>query len=209
MLHLFESSFCWSWSYVMRLLRINCTRRLLWNSRYKLNSQRFEFIIDRALVLWAVSRRSYLKLLRKFELKLNFFVGDSKPYCELCPRIDGAFKRTNVGRWVHVLCALYTPGVTFADTYALNRVSLFDVNTELFGSRACNVCENSLYARCGICIRCDAGMCKQYFHVTCAQKHGLLCETSYTDVEEKEAADPYYARCKAHSDRHQVMSNDF
>ena len=34
-------------------------------------------------------------------------------HCELCPNLGGVFKRTDNNRWVHLLCALYTPGVAF------------------------------------------------------------------------------------------------
>ena len=33
-------------------------------------------------------------------------------------------------------------------------------------------------------MECDAGMCKSYFHVTCAQEAGLLSEPSEDDHEQ-------------------------
>jgi hypothetical protein len=30
--------------------------------------------------------------------------------CELCPVVGGVYKETDVGRWVHLVCALYVPG---------------------------------------------------------------------------------------------------
>ncbi|VDM52596.1 unnamed protein product [Angiostrongylus costaricensis] len=45
------------------------------------------------------------------------------PYCELCPSRYGAMKRSDVGgRWVHLICALYTRGVTFGDIDHLSAV---------------------------------------------------------------------------------------
>uniref|UniRef100_A0A094ZYU3 PHD finger protein 14 n=1 Tax=Schistosoma haematobium TaxID=6185 RepID=A0A094ZYU3_SCHHA len=41
--------------------------------------------------------------------------GITSPVCELCPVLDGVFKKTDNNRWVHLLCALYTPGVAFND----------------------------------------------------------------------------------------------
>ncbi|KER32125.1 hypothetical protein T265_01747 [Opisthorchis viverrini] len=41
--------------------------------------------------------------------------GVKNPYCELCPNTFGAFKRTDNNRWVHLVCALYTPGIAFND----------------------------------------------------------------------------------------------
>ena len=32
--------------------------------------------------------------------------------------------------------------------------------------QACQLCEDEQYARTGVCISCDAGLCKSFFHVT-------------------------------------------
>ncbi|CAG5892003.1 unnamed protein product [Menidia menidia] len=42
----------------------------------------------------------------------------------------------------------------------------------------CSFCEDARFARTGVCISCDAGMCRSYFHVTCAQREGLLSEAA-------------------------------
>ena len=55
--------------------------------------------------------------------------------------------------------------------------------------------------RTGVCICCDAGMCKSYFHVTCAQREGLLSEAHSADE-----VDPFFAYCKMHADRATVKS---
>lgn len=39
-------------------------------------------------------------------------------------------------------------------------------------------------------------MCKTYFHVTCAQREGLLSEAHSADE-----VDPFFAYCKLHADR--------
>lgn len=44
--------------------------------------------------------------------------------------------------------------------------------------KICALCDNIRHSRTGVCIKCDAGLCKTYFHVTCAQKHGLLVDPS-------------------------------
>ncbi|VEN54523.1 unnamed protein product [Callosobruchus maculatus] len=41
--------------------------------------------------------------------------GVKNPVCELCPNSGGVFKETDVGRWVHLVCALYVPGVAFGE----------------------------------------------------------------------------------------------
>ena len=35
---------------------------------------------------------------------------ESPPSCVICPLTDGAFKKTSEGQWVHLTCALWTPG---------------------------------------------------------------------------------------------------
>lgn len=57
------------------------------------------------------------------------------PYCELCPNTKGIFKQTDTGRWVHMVCALYTRGVTFENIDTLTEVSLFELNYALYVSK--------------------------------------------------------------------------
>lgn len=120
------------------------------------------------------------------------------PVCELCPNKGGIFKETDVGKWVHLVCALYVPGVAFGEVDHLSSVTLFEMQYSKWGAKTCSLCEDARFSRCGVCIGCDAGMCKTYFHVTCAQAAGLLSETH---SEEADHADPFYAHCKIHSDK--------
>lgn len=120
------------------------------------------------------------------------------PVCELCPNHGGIFKETDVGKWVHLVCALYVPGVAFGEVDQLSSVTLFEMPYSKWGAKTCSICDDGHYARSGVCIGCDAGMCKTYFHVTCAQAAGLLSETH---SEEADHADPFYAHCKIHSDK--------
>uniref|UniRef100_A0A8L0DVG6 PHD finger protein 14 n=1 Tax=Oncorhynchus mykiss TaxID=8022 RepID=A0A8L0DVG6_ONCMY len=120
------------------------------------------------------------------------------PSCELCPNQDGIFKETDAGRWVHVVCALYVPGVAFGDIDKLRPVTLTEMNYSKYGAKECSFCEDTRFARTGVCISCDAGMCRSYFHVTCAQREGLLSEAA----AEEDIADPFFAYCKQHADRY-------
>uniref|UniRef100_A0A1A8L4C9 PHD finger protein 14 n=1 Tax=Nothobranchius pienaari TaxID=704102 RepID=A0A1A8L4C9_9TELE len=119
------------------------------------------------------------------------------PSCELCPNQDGIFKETDAGRWVHMVCALYVPGVAFGDIDKLRPVTLTEMNYSKYGAKECSFCEDARFSRTGVCISCDAGMCRSYFHVTCAQKEGLLSEAA----AEEDIADPFFAYCKQHADR--------
>lgn len=121
-----------------------------------------------------------------------------EPVCELCPNKGGIFKETDVGKWVHLVCALYVPGVAFGEVDHLSSVTLFEMPYSKWGAKSCSLCEDVRFARTGVCIGCDAGMCKTYFHVTCAQAAGLLSEAH---SEEADHADPFYAHCKIHSDK--------
>ncbi|XP_068140120.1 PHD finger protein 14 isoform X1 [Drosophila tropicalis] len=126
--------------------------------------------------------------------------GVTEPDCELCPNRGGIYKETDVGKWVHLICALYVPGVAFGEVEQLSSVTLFEMQYSKWGAKVCSLCENSLFARTGVCIGCDAGMCKTYFHVTCAQEAGFLIEAHHED----DAADPFYAHCKVHSEKEMI-----
>ncbi|KAG8139031.1 hypothetical protein E2320_001837, partial [Naja naja] len=102
------------------------------------------------------------------------------PSCELCPNQDGIFKETDAGRWVHIVCALYVPGVAFGDIDKLRPVTLTEMN----------------YSKTGVCISCDAGMCRAYFHVTCAQKEGLLSEAAAEEARINARLQQYRAKAE-------------
>lgn len=40
-----------------------------------------------------------------------------------------------VFRWVHLVCALYVPGVAFGDVEKLNNITLFEMNYSKWGSK--------------------------------------------------------------------------
>ncbi|KAG7308250.1 hypothetical protein JYU34_006929 [Plutella xylostella] len=124
--------------------------------------------------------------------------GVSEPSCELCPNKGGIFKETEVGAWVHLVCALYVPGVAFSEVERLSGVTLFEMAYSRWGARACALCDDATLARTGVAIGCDAGLCKTYFHVTCGQRCGLLAEAHSSEAEQ---ADPFYAHCRLHSDK--------
>ncbi|XP_017769411.1 PREDICTED: PHD finger protein 14 isoform X2 [Nicrophorus vespilloides] len=124
--------------------------------------------------------------------------GVQNPVCELCPNSGGVFKETDVGKWVHLVCALYVPGVAFGEVDKLSSVTLFEMQYNKWGAKCCSLCLDQRFSRTGVCIGCDAGMCRNYFHVTCAQREGFLSEAH---SEEQDQADPFYAHCKLHSDK--------
>ena len=50
--------------------------------------------------------------------------------CELCPVVGGVYKETDVGRWVHLVCALYVPGVAFGDPEKPMNATIFEAYVE-------------------------------------------------------------------------------
>ena len=67
-------------------------------------------------------------------------------------------------------------GVAYCGTDILWPVVLDEIPAQSWGAQACSLCDDALLSRTGVCIKCDAGLCRSYFHVTCAQKHGYLCD---------------------------------
>ena len=80
--------------------------------------------------------------------------------------LGGIFKETDVGKWVHLVCALYMPGVAFAEVDKLQSVTLFEMAYSKWGAKACSLCSDQKFSRTGVAVGCDAGMCKTHFHVT-------------------------------------------
>ncbi|CAF2092394.1 unnamed protein product [Rotaria magnacalcarata] len=94
------------------------------------------------------------------------------PTCALCPMKDNcqAFWPTLESSWVHVVCALGVPGVLFYDELYYTPVDLSNISSQKFGNKSCHLCES----RSGVCVSCDAGLCPNAFHLSCANKNGLL-----------------------------------
>ncbi|GMR59340.1 hypothetical protein PMAYCL1PPCAC_29535 [Pristionchus mayeri] len=128
------------------------------------------------------------------------------PHCELCPVRYGALKRSDIGgRWVHLLCALYTPGVTFGDVEKLSAISWQEIDYKQFGKKACSGCTDRLESRTGIVVECDAALCKNFYHPTCAQRLGLLIDRSgEINEDEEEYHDERFIHCKKHSHEEDV-----
>ncbi|XP_026817190.1 PHD finger protein 14-like isoform X1 [Rhopalosiphum maidis] len=124
--------------------------------------------------------------------------GVENPTCELCPNLDGIFKETDNGRWVHLVCALYVPGITFGDVTSLSKPKLFAHGTPQWGNKSCTLCKDYRFSSTGVTISCDAGMCRTQFHVTCSQQEGGLSDVTSPETDQ---SDPFYAHCKMHGDK--------
>ncbi|KAL7074872.1 hypothetical protein ACQ4LE_005644 [Meloidogyne hapla] len=133
------------------------------------------------------------------------FGDGSIPYCQLCPNRFGAFKLSDVpNNWVHLICALYTPGIQFDDQERLSGISWQNIDYRNFGRKQCGACIDQLDSRTGITVRCDAGLCKNFYHVTCAQRLGLLIENHLPRITNN--PDVGYIYCKRHNHQEAMIN---
>lgn len=122
-----------------------------------------------------------------------------KLYCELCPCRDGALKRTENDKWAHVVCALYIPEISFGNVKTMEPVVLKEIKSERFDKK-CSICQNR-ENNCsnGVLVNCAyKNGCQEWFHVTCAQQMGFLCEESNTTFKNNLN---YSIYCSLHLDK--------
>uniref|UniRef100_A0AAF5D8Z5 PHD-type domain-containing protein n=1 Tax=Strongyloides stercoralis TaxID=6248 RepID=A0AAF5D8Z5_STRER len=126
------------------------------------------------------------------------------PKCELCPYSTGALKQTHDKKWSHVICALYIPEVRFGNVHSMEPVILKDVPFDRY-SRPCYLCDdygNKNNRDVGACMPCNKSGCRKTFHVSCAQKFGLLCEEGGQSKNVK-----YCGYCRSHIKKAKIDPN--
>ncbi|DAZ97083.1 TPA: hypothetical protein N0F65_001267 [Lagenidium giganteum] len=91
----------------------------------------------------------------------------SPPPCALCPlkRPSSAFKKTVQDEWVHVVCALWAPGVQFSDVEHMNSVKNVPEAIEEMKGYGCAICKET-----DGCIKCSRPHCLIYFHPLCGRE---------------------------------------
>ncbi|GLC39703.1 hypothetical protein PLESTM_000930800 [Pleodorina starrii] len=96
------------------------------------------------------------------------------PPCELCPVVGGPMKRSESGGWVHLVCAVWTPGCTYGDPDSLEPVQGVAKAVQSRSSLRCFLCKQPH----GACIQCAGdARCYTAFHPMCAREAGLaMCE---------------------------------
>ena len=130
--------------------------------------------------------------------------GAREARCSLCPCRGGLLKpaatlhtttATNSTDWVHVVCALWMPEVSFGDTEKLEPVEGVSAIDPYRRRLRCRVCVQAFNAECdaarasgdpaaisharlrtfvprGACIQCTRGNCSTPFHPLCGQRAG-------------------------------------
>lgn len=102
-------------------------------------------------------------------------------HCELCPFTSGAFKRSTNNKWVHMVCALYTPRVRVpSETGLLEPIQNLDKVEPSRYALKCYVCNE----KGGACIQCCTRGCFKAFHPTCARIAGFYMSTCDNDMSE-------------------------
>ena len=65
-----------------------------------------------------------------------------------------------------MVCALYTPSIEYVEPQQLFGVTLDQMPAARWGNKTCQLCDDLRLSKTGVCINCDAGLCKSSFHVT-------------------------------------------
>lgn len=112
-----------------------------------------------------------------------------KPTCALCIQENGALKKTTCGKWVHVICALFTPNVRFEDTTTMEPVDISNISQKL-RNHTCIFCSTAV----GFCVRCSKTNCNERLHVTCAQRDHCIKEVT----NKKDDTIKFLAYCTNH-----------
>ncbi|CAG8499633.1 13201_t:CDS:10, partial [Acaulospora colombiana] len=133
---------------------------------------------------------------------------DEPWYCDRCLAKPsetvktGAFRRMKegdaAGTWVHVVCALWMPGMWIGKTIEMSEITIENIDQKNW-----NRAEKA--ANEGATVHCDAGECKSWLHVTCAQSLNLL-ECLEDDPE---ISDPYFVYCPQHGSHGPARLNEW
>lgn len=109
--------------------------------------------------------------------------------CKLCMKKGGALKKTTCGHFVHVICALFTSGVSFPNKKKVEPVDLTKISSSK-RNKLCSYCFKSQ----GYAGFCATKECKNRLHITCAQQKGKLKEV----INPKDDSIQFNAYCKKH-----------
>ncbi|OAF65626.1 hypothetical protein A3Q56_06684 [Intoshia linei] len=124
-------------------------------------------------------------------------LGIDSVVCQFCPLKFGAFKKTNLDTWIHVICA------DFFNSICVNVGSQVCIDkSRLPDKNPCSLCvsENGFIGYTRAC----GGGCNKYFHITCAQISGTLAIKKLKLTQEKKL---YRVYCKHHKVKYNNRSS--
>lgn len=119
--------------------------------------------------------------------------------CEICHRGQNALKKTTSEGWVHVICALFSKGVEFVDTTAME-----PIDTTKFSQskkpKSCVFCDEKFGT-----LKCSGKKCNVYLHASCALKNECIEELLDDDEYIK-----FQGYCSEHkpNPKHKRLSSD-
>ncbi|CAI6336003.1 unnamed protein product [Periconia digitata] len=127
-----------------------------------------------------------------------------QPGCIFCPNPDGAFKQTTAMKWAHLLCAMWIPEVSLANTTFQEPVQDVEKVPKTRWKLTCYICKQKM----GACIQCGHKSCFEAFHVTCARKARLCLKMKQSQSHNSLDASVLKAYCDKHSPNDWRREND-
>ncbi|KAF2691869.1 hypothetical protein K458DRAFT_353959 [Lentithecium fluviatile CBS 122367] len=118
-----------------------------------------------------------------------------QPGCIFCPNIEGAFKQTTAMKWAHLLCAMWIPEVSLANSTFQEPVQDVEKVPKTRWKLTCYICKQKM----GACIQCGHKSCFEAFHVTCARKARLCLKMKSSQSSNPLDASVLRAYCDKHS----------
>ena len=95
--------------------------------------------------------------------------------CELCPKKEGALKRTDSGSWAHVVCALYIPEVVFGNNRKMEPIVTSKLPRERFSKVHIYTCTWTFTSSHGPRILCKL---KSFLCVLCMHLKPCILDSS-------------------------------
>lgn len=109
--------------------------------------------------------------------------------CQLCLTKNGALKRSKSGKWVHVICALFTEGTIFCDKNSMEPIDISKLSI-VDRNKQCIFCLSSK----GFTSVCSEKKCNNRFHIMCAHNDKCLEEIVNSENDSIE----FRANCENH-----------
>eukprot|EP01006_Ploeotia_vitrea_P050789 TRINITY_DN67502_c7_g4_i1.p1 TRINITY_DN67502_c7_g4~~TRINITY_DN67502_c7_g4_i1.p1 ORF type:complete len:1669 (-),score=925.38 TRINITY_DN67502_c7_g4_i1:37-4695(-) len=119
--------------------------------------------------------------------------------CVLCPRTDLVMKRCasdNRGKFAHVACAIWMPGVSFQNESRRSGIQGTKNVERARTTLKCMICNKKQ----GACIQCSYRACPVSFHASCGIVHNMRGRKVHMFLDD--STDTLVAYCPKHADKH-------